>query len=183
MQMDWAALFYKIRIAIEDAFLIKTDTSCGTHIHISPKAGWMIPEARSLAKATIYYEKVVGSLFPIHRAGRAAIWCKSNQRSAILNQYRKAKDGPGMLSVLDNVNTLGGIALTMCGTGGDDSSPSFKYSFTKFQKGSNNSMETSHLHTLLFSSCRHTRTPSLAPSSSPPVARVMTTILFLLLLL
>lgn len=83
----------------------ETNTSCGTHIHISPNsAQWTTAELRSIAKAIIHFETALEVLVPTTRRGSQ--WCRSNRYDNPAFTKVANNGGTGMMTSQDIFKTI-----------------------------------------------------------------------------
>jgi hypothetical protein len=78
---SWKEEFKVLDKLLKRGYFIRTDQSCGAHVHTSPREGWQLAHVKNLAAAVLYFEKTIDSLHAPHRSGSEATYCMSNRES------------------------------------------------------------------------------------------------------
>ena len=107
---DWRKAVVGLWDIFNSLCLIQTNKTCGTHVHISPAAGFESPSAKSIARAILYFESAINGLVPADRRN---------------NEYRKSLRGNGLkfkgkttqkcIAVVDACSTLDDLIDAMNG--------------------------------------------------------------------
>ena len=76
---------------------IKTNRSCGFHVHFSPVDGWNLERVKALGRAIIYFEPSFEEILPVER--RRNEYAKSNRFD---NWRLREKSGQEIFQAIDN---------------------------------------------------------------------------------
>ena len=76
---------------------IKTNRSCGFHVHVSPVDDWNLETVKALSRAIIYFEPAFEAILPVER--RRNEYAKSNRFD---NSGLRGKSGQEIFQAIDN---------------------------------------------------------------------------------
>ncbi|KAI9764376.1 MAG: hypothetical protein M1840_008514 [Geoglossum simile] len=85
---NWLAEIDLLWTLLDDFCFIRSDDSCGTHVHTSLRGRYTLDELKRIAKATVYYEPAITSVMPNER--KVSLWSRSNMSES--TQLRQAYD-------------------------------------------------------------------------------------------
>jgi len=77
--VNWRYQIQELWTFLDSFARVEANSSCGTHIHVSPPLGvdWHIEYLRRIAKTLIHFEPAIEVLLPEHR--RSNLWAKANR--------------------------------------------------------------------------------------------------------
>ncbi|KAF9644767.1 hypothetical protein BDM02DRAFT_3121354, partial [Thelephora ganbajun] len=80
--------------------MVGTNTSCGTHVHVSPSNEYTSAQVKAIARAILYFEPAINALVPSHRLGNP--FCKTLFAS---NRNFAGKNVEQAIAIVDKVDS------------------------------------------------------------------------------
>ncbi len=76
---QWLTDVAQVWDILDEHYMINTDKTCGTHVHISPSGDqvWDIGRLKAICRSIIHFENAIEALVPPARRGN--IWAKNNR--------------------------------------------------------------------------------------------------------
>ena len=89
--------------------LVESNSSCGTHVHVSPSDEFDVMQVKAVACAALYFEEAINALAPVDRLGneycKSFSACNENFRGKMVAEcVAKAENLSDIVSVVDLMN-------------------------------------------------------------------------------
>jgi len=124
----WRDLVQEVWVSIMGSCLIRTDQTCGTHVHISPLGNlqWHIESLKHICRSILWFESALEVVVPKTRRGNA--WAKSNRFD---NSKFQGKDIAQCFQLVDQCSNNTEIADLM----NDNGDRHYGWNFTNLYDG------------------------------------------------
>jgi hypothetical protein len=104
---DYGPVIERFWEAIKNSHLIKSTTTCGTHVHVAPRTRkFHLSEVKMIAFACSYYEPYIISCLPMER--RSDNYCKRNSNVARrLKSLKQLRSSQAIARIAKDIKELG----------------------------------------------------------------------------
>jgi hypothetical protein len=108
--------------------LVESNSSCGTHVHVSPSDKFDVKQVKAVACAALYFEEVINALVPVNRLGNE--YCKS---FSACNENFRGKTVAECIAEVENLSDIISVVNLMNPGRGNDRY--YTWNFTNLQQG------------------------------------------------